>query len=167
MYEIFGRGLADTPHVKNFKPLENLQFASSISLFGLTITQDEVNTIPALDNLESLNFKECDIDSINNFPTMKKLMQLDLGGSLIKNIDIPSDRLPNLKQLRLDQSEISDLSVLKGFENIEEIYIRRTGIKSIEPILNYKNLKVIIADIENIEDKDKLIGTGISISKTD
>ena len=160
-------GLDDVPSISNFEPLKYLNAVYSINIINSRITEDKLNTIPDLKTLRLLTLYNNNINTITVFPKLPNLQTLILSKNPITNIFIAPDRLPNLKTLVLADTPISDLNSLSGINTIEEIYLWRTNVKKVSPLKSYKNLKFIYANLENIEDKEQLLNTGINLLESD
>jgi hypothetical protein len=158
-------GLDKTPNVRNFKPLEYLTKVDQVNLTNSNFTENEIGTIPDIETLTCLSLYNNNIKKIEQLPQMENLEVLEISRNPLTGINIPATKLPDLKYLGLDDTDISDLKELKGVENIDTICLRRTKVKLLSPIRDYKNLKYIYVNVDNIKDKDIFKGANIDISE--
>lgn len=64
----------------------------------------------------------------------------------------PLENLKKLKYIDLHSHSISDISILSGLENLEEIHLWGNPLKTIKPIVHLKNLKNIqLSEVEEDE----------------
>jgi len=156
-------GLNNVPNVHDYQSLKHLKNVKQINLTNSGLTEKDVNTFPDMDSIESLSLYNNKIKSLNNFPKMKNLQSLSLSDNPLIEINILPDRLPNLKDLDLLNTKITDLNKLSGVSNIESIHLKKTDVKRISPLKEYKNLKFININPDNLEDLDVFKDSSVEI----
>jgi hypothetical protein len=120
--------LSKTPNLKLF------------SVYGSEINKVDEGSIPS--SLEKLLFEEVrTLRSIPKIENMPKLEELRLSGTGVKSVDL--GYLPNLKVLRLSDTEITQLGDFSGLPNLEEIWLFDTKVKSLEPLLDAPKLWIV------------------------
>lgn len=72
---------------------------------NLAVTRDAFETIDLSDN---------DLRKVDNLPTLKRLGTLLLSNNQITRLEIPSEKLPNLQMLILNNNRIEDVSQIIG-----------------------------------------------------
>lgn len=141
--------LAGAP-VCDIRPLSNLQLLEDLNISWTEITDLSVtNSLSSLrflnaegtkireipsshSRLESLNLNETplsDIDSLNSPRTggLTRLRTLSLEGTAVTEVR-QLMRLPNLEDLRLDRTNIQDLSPLGGIKSLKYLSLVETGV---------------------------------------
>lgn len=159
------RGMTGFPAVDvlNGSMFLNNVYASNLNLEKLGLNGDDIASINVLKSAFYLHLNDNNIEEISDFPDAPYLDTLDLSGNPIKSINIPAEKAPNLKTLYLRNTDIEDLNLLKGFDNLTEINLSNTKVKRIAPLKKFRNLKLIEVDVKNIEDISFFNGTGVQV----
>jgi len=139
----------------------------ALCLENMSITGEDIASIHQLKWINRLLLLDNKIENIIDFPDAPSLETLELLYNPIKSINIPVDKVPKLKMLDLQCTDIEDLNQIKGLDNMEWICLLNTKVKSVAPLKRFKKLKRIIVDSRNINDIDEFKGTGVFFSSCD
>jgi len=167
MNQLTSLTLDNVPNVHDYQPLKYLPNVNIVDLINCELTEKDIDTIPDMDSLEALSLYNNKIVSLNNFPKVKNLQFLSLSSNPLREINISPDRIPKLKELYLNDTEICDLSKLSGVNHIHAIGLRYTDVKRLSPLKEYKNLTYIDINPNNVEDLDVFKDSSVEIYETE
>ncbi len=138
----------------------------------------DISPVAGLVNLQVLNMHDCRIADISPFRNLTKLRELIIdGGSRkphipnllplakltnLENLDIGgssgvtdltgAERLTQLKVLRADHTQISDVSQLAGLINLRHLKLGHNQISDVSPLTRLVNLEELYIDNNQITD---------------
>jgi internalin A len=165
------------PTLEDITPLAKLEKLQNISLEKVKLKDfsqlNEIKTLkylsvsylpPELEKLklelEGLTIKTKSVDSLEflkGFPTLKSL-GIGNQGSKVASIE-GIENLTNLSELRLENSKISDLSLLSGLKKLEGLYLATCKeIRDISALESNKNLRILDLNFTSVEDLSPLSG---------
>ena len=140
-----------TEWLKVLPKLEKLKYL----YIGHQVSQEYFEAICKIPNLKGLWIKTSQIKDFSHIANLKKLEQLNFGGSLSVTNLSGIQNLTNLKYCVLDKffgleniNELSDLKTLEKLHLFAGINGKKLNIKSIEPLSELKNLKELALDIK-------------------
>jgi len=157
-------------NMKNLKELQLTRFEN----FDGGITQNGINLISQLTNLEKLNFDQCDFEdgkvSLKSLENLKKLKELTIHSTMynvniLKELpnNIPSLTYLNIHDMFLTQDQFNDITSLT---NLRELYLYNYYDKKInfDKLKNLKNLNILMLDGQNEEDSKEIPESIFSLS---
>ena len=101
---------------------------------------------------------ESDIDAAGHFNprwlvmTDRRVMTLDLNGN-DQDLEVPLADLTNVEFVTFWETNISDLTPLKGWKNLKSIELRLTKVTDYSPLHGLTNLKSLATNRRLISDK--------------
>jgi len=146
--------------------LKDLKSLKSLEIVGINLSQDNIEEISSLTNLESLIFKRSSFNKSDNYESLNELKNLKDLEFLNSNSNVPNELvntiksietlvllnsgsfyfedLPNLKRLDYDEE---DLSSLKNLKNLRELNLsfysfRNHDLSSLENVNQITKLVV-------------------------
>ena len=140
-----------TEWLKVLPKLEKLKYL----YVGHQVSQEYFEAICKIPNLKGLWIKTSQIKDFSHIGNLKKLEQLNFGGSLsVTNLG-GIQNLTNLKYCVLDKFfGLENINELSGLKTLEKLHLfagidgKKLNIKSIEPLSELKNLKELALDIK-------------------
>jgi len=133
-----------------FKDLPNLK---NLSVFGISLTQENIDEISTLKNLETLNLDYCSFEGIDfkSLSNLKKVTRFsatanDNGYDDAQDESVPSELInsfSSLKELHVSKSDSIDYKKFTEMEILEVDYLDTSVL------LNYPNLKTLSIDPGN------------------
>lgn len=151
--------------VLNSSMFLNKVYAPNLSLSRMNLKGEDIGLIKKFKSVHRLYLNDNDIGQISNFPDALNLETLDLSGNPVVCINIPIEKVPNLKTLILRDTNIEDLTKLQGLDNLAEINLTNTKVTNIAPLKKFKNLKLIEIDPDKVKGVDVFDGTEVQIRK--
>lgn len=157
--------LINCPNVKDFSMLKSLCYVNYLQLNGMGIDNDSISTLPnTLDLLHELDLSNNNIKDLSpNFPSLPNLNILTLSCNPLEKISVPTEKLPEISFLILDNTQINDLNNIDVLESLSAISIKSTPVKYIAPLKKFKNLRYIYLDKSNIKDLHIFNNTNVTI----
>ena len=116
--------------------------------------------ITKLQNLRSISFECTLVNDLSPLVHCPKLEQVYLCyiRSDRKSLNLePLSHLKKLERLDLSTAPVSDISVLSECRSLRRLSIRRTNVRSIEPLRGMQNLKHLEIDDLELDDLDVLL----------
>lgn len=142
--EVNGLGLQE----KEISDITGLEDFTNVSLIELQ--DNDISDITSLkdnETIEVLNLNNNELDSIDIqvIKTMTNLKRLGMGGNNITSISELSDlaSLPNLVELAIFDSNLTNLDGIEKFTNLEILYIDSNQIEDYSKLNELSNLKVL------------------------
>jgi Leucine-rich repeat (LRR) protein len=127
------------------------------SLKNLSLSNNALVTLPDLSQLTTLtrlNLENNQIESIQSLAGLPNVQYLDLSDNPLKNLEGLAD-MPALKRIVLQNTKDGGLKNLQGMRNLPsliEINLTRNALTSVQDLLPFTSLKVVILNDNLIED---------------
>jgi internalin A len=131
--------------------LENCQSLVALGLWGNQIS--DLQSIPALPNLEDLRVSYNPIEHLIGLPEMPKLRILDIGQNQIEDIKALA-AFPCLEKLWVNYNQIKDISPLQKLRNLQELDLGSNPIKDNElsPLEDLQHLHTLCYSSNKVND---------------
>ncbi|NRA93468.1 MAG: leucine-rich repeat domain-containing protein [Psychroserpens sp.] len=150
-------------HRINSFDLDKYGNISSLYLYGISLRNVEM-LLPLAEQLSDLSLEDCDLENLDAVKYFSGLKKLDLCFNPITTSTLESlGFLANLKDLRLDYTDIDDTSPLAILTSLEELHLSNCidieKVKGLEKLdsLNFLNLNsTYIESLENINVHDSI-----------
>jgi Leucine-rich repeat (LRR) protein len=119
-----------------------LKKLKKLTIIEFNISQNNLDEIGSLSNLEELNFESCNFDSKLNFDSFKNLKNLSIlkfksfksGGSGLNQIPDSFGSLSKLKELTITKNEVTSFSKkLSNLKNLELLDLSNNSINDVIP----------------------------------
>ena len=127
---------------------------------------ESIDNFPRLPELEELDLSDNKISKISGIENLPKLRYLNLSFNKIKKIE-NLDKLKNLEYLNLDRNNLSQIQGLHNLLKLKSLNLRRNiKIKIIEGLTHLKQLKTLEVDglpITEAGDISQLINLNIKL----
>ena len=170
----------------DFNELKELPNLKEVKVFDLNLTVIELGALSFLENLKSLYFINCDIDSLKALSGLE-LDTLYIDNCVVEGLEYINNMTINSLYLEnLDTVDLDDISVIRNIENIsfnnttvlnEEklIYLDKivnlslanTEIKKIDTLIANETLKCLVIDEDiyknNVEEVKELNSRGVRV----
>ena len=123
--------LAVTPEaIKTLSKFRNLE---SLSLWGTTVTNDDIRQLAGLSNLRMIDLAFTDVtgESLRTLSSLKKLVSVRLEGCDVKDEHlVPLAEMPQLAMLYLGRTKVTDagLKHLRGLRNLNLLQLSDCAI---------------------------------------
>lgn len=146
----------------DFSKLINLE---KCSIEFLKITDEFIDNINLLQNLKTIEVNACEICS-------SKEVNCHLKKIILQNIDEKYLELFNTfdaELIELIGFKELDLSILKGYTNLKDLYIYNSNITNFKQVLYMENLENLKLDGSKLDDEEALdkISPNINVQKKD
>ena len=109
------------------------------------LTDEDMQAIGTLTELEQLTLKNCSITSIATLSGMEKLVYLDLSRNTIRDLSVVGN-MPKLQYLDLSHNAVTELAALSGLTEMGELNISYNSVATLEPIGTCTALHTVNAD---------------------
>ena len=128
-----------------------------LTLDGIKMTNDDINKLKYMVNLEYLNIPLFDTDilfgtntrsDISALAGLTNLTTLHLGFTIMNDIS-PLAGLKNLTELSMGSWFINDISALAELTKLTELHIPQSSIRDISALTGLTNLKILSLGSEN------------------
>jgi len=131
--------IKDLPSFHLFKQLKNL------SITGTEISvADSIYDLPKLERLVlARNLELKTVKSLKNLPKLKELKAYNGGVD-----EFSTGLLPNLEELTLSKTNITNLPPFHNYPNLRELYLKETKIKSLKGVEVASNLYRVYTDYD-------------------
>ena len=140
------------PRVNPFQHFKHVFFEDFHSYKKITQTiYDEILALPMF------YAADCNLTSISPISTLKKLRKVDFSFNPIDNFS-PLNLNDNLEELNIEETRIRTLSFCSKFKQLKILLARANNIKQIAPLLALKELCVLDISYSDIEDIELLKG---------
>lgn len=174
--------------IKNIEDLRNInEDVTEIEFFDLDYFGEVVEIVNGLEKIESLTFTNildidiqdipkyiknlsfynCTLEDVSELKNFSMLRDLEITGS--EELSFEETTLPiTLKTINLNYSKVVDTSFILNLLELEEISIVESDIENYDFLLEIKNLKRVVIDIDNYEKQDiimrKLENQGVLVT---
>jgi Leucine-rich repeat (LRR) protein len=120
--------------VGDLKPLSGLKSLRKLSLAGLKVADDALQTLAGLTDLRQLDLSKTEVNGrgLVHLAKLPKLAELSLASSNVSNLFAKEvGMLPKLERLSLAGCTFSDAGIerLAGMSNLKELDLRKTQVK--------------------------------------
>ena len=159
----------DHNNISDLSPLSNIT-----SLESIYASYNKISNLTPLKSLSSLECLRADNNKITDFSTIENLTNLNtlyLGdNSGITNFDTLK-KFTNLTDLNLDDTQFSDLNIIKDLKNLKLLYLQAAKVSDLSPISNLTNLTSLrlygnqITSIAPLRNLTKLTDLGLEYNK--
>ena len=110
--------------------LSNLE---TLTISGVTVSQDNLAAIAKLPNLKKLTLKKCGLSGISVLADATGITHLDLSGNAIKDITAVS-KMKSLQEANFQQNAITSVSPLSGITSLTSLDISHNALTTIAPL---------------------------------
>lgn len=131
--------------------LYNSQKLESLALSSNKIPKITPIIFKKINQLQSLNLYNNELEDISFLIHLTSLQKLDLSHNKFKDIS-PLVRLTNLRELNLGNNDIDDYSYLQELKQLESLTLSANFIKDISFLENLTNLKYLNINYNQIKD---------------
>ncbi len=111
-----------------------------ISIYGIKISDKNLNAIAALPELTRLTMIDCGISSIAGLAGAENLEYLNLNYNTLRNLSALAG-CPSLQELHLAHNAVIDLSSLSGLTQLRELDVSYNSLRVIDPICGVPSLQ--------------------------
>lgn len=146
--------------------LDGIQFAQNLDTLELwenDLENEDLRDIAPLSHLKILRIGDNKIADIRHFAPFRKLEELGLADCEIDTLtptldgSYPLAKLNDLKKLRIDGNDLTDISALESSTSLEELWISDNDITDISSLKQLsENLSVLYLDDNSIDDYSPL-----------
>ena len=109
------------------------------------LTEEDMQAIGTLTDLEQLSLKNCSITSIATLGGMEKLVYLDLSRNTVRDLSVIQN-MPKLTYLDLSHNAVNSLEALSGLTLLEELNISYNSVSDLTPLATCATVHTLNAD---------------------
>ncbi|MFN6469868.1 MAG: leucine-rich repeat domain-containing protein [Nostoc sp. SerVER01] len=147
----------------NYQFLKTLKQLTTLSLVRTGISN--LSLLSDLTNLENLNIYEDEINDFSPLANLSKLTSLSIGAVIFENMSIYGsmrvnnslEKLSSLTALRLNRTEIVDISLLVSLSNLTNLILSDNQVKDLSPLANLPNLVSLSIAEDGVTDISPLV----------
>lgn len=139
-----------------------LSYLKELSVINGTLSEQEVEIIGKLSELERLTLSNCGISSISTLSNIDKLEYLDISNNTVRNLSVLSG-MPNLQELYINNNAVTDLSDIASLAKLQVLDVSYNNLSSIGPVSTITSLRHLnisnnqISDIQAVASLTSLV----------
>ncbi len=131
--------------------IANLSNLKELHITGTTVASQELPIIARLPNLEKLTLNNCNLSTTAGLELAKKLVYLDLGNNVIRNITSLS-ALENLQALNLQHNAVNNLGALSSLTQLLILDVSYNNLTTLSPITSVTSLTWLEAGYNSVKE---------------
>jgi len=135
----------------DFSFLSSLNNLTQLSISNTAVSQDALETIAQLPQLQHLTLNNCSLSGIKPLEDAHKLLSLDLSNNALRSLDALRS-LVDLQNLNLSHNAISNLGALSGLKSLTSLDVSYNAVTTLSPITALTSLKSLYAAYNTISD---------------
>ena len=117
----------------SLSPIAQLSNLHTLYLSGAVLSSNDLKLIAALPELRSLSLPGCQLSTITNLDSAKKLTYLDLSKNPIRDISVIAG-MTQLQTLDLHQNALVNLDPLKGLSQLQTLDVSQNSVTTLAPL---------------------------------
>ena len=112
---------------------------SSLQIYNINITSDELSLIGSLPKLERLSLSNCGLTTLAGLESATGITYLDLSDNTLRDLS-PLSNMNALKEVYLQHNAVNDLSSLAHLNALSKLDVSYNLLSSLNPIFNCASL---------------------------
>lgn len=140
--------------------LSQLTKLQALMISGNPLTDEDLQRIAALPQLNILSLPDCQLSSIAGLANAKKLTYLNLNNNTIRDIRVIRG-MEQLETLYMEHNALVDLDSLKALKSLKTLDVSDNSLSSLTPLAelySLRELDVTNNDLMTLEGLEKLTG---------